>query len=110
MVRLPERSWDSSRPAIEIRPLRTSTAEPAQGTLRSMEAGRILVAIGDSSLARVLALWLADALSGDTVLVTPSDCEPPAAADLVARGSHPVVLVPVARAQEYERYHKAGAS
>src|SRR5512139_3650254 len=106
MVRLPERSWDSSRPAIEIRPLRTSTAEPAQGTLRSMEAGRILVAIGDSSLARVLALWLADALpgrtvvrsdayharSGDTVLVTPSDCEPPAAADLVARGSHPVVL------------------
>ena len=88
-----------------------------------MEAGKVVIAIGDSSLARVLKLWLSDALPGrfivagniaevapgDVALVTPGDCEPAAAAELTARGAHPIVLAPVPRAIEGERYRKAGA-
>lgn len=89
-----------------------------------MEAGKVLVAIRDSSLARVLSLWLADALPGhlvvrgltvdaapgDAVLVTPADCEPGEVAELVAHGSRAVVLTPVSRPTERERYAAAGAS
>lgn len=88
-----------------------------------MDAGKILVAIGDGSLARVLTFWLTEALPsrivlrsgaaeaspGDTVVATPGDLLPAAAADLVARGSRAVVLAPVPRPQERVRYEAAGA-
>ena len=87
-----------------------------------MEAGRILVAIGDVSLARVLALWLADALPGreitrsgaleagpgDTVLFPPGDLPPSTAGDIVARGSRAIVLAPVPRPSEQEHYVAVG--
>jgi len=89
-----------------------------------VEARPILIAVGDPSLARVLALWLGTALPGRqvfcspldespsaaTAIVTPSDCTPSEAAERDARGLHTIVLTPVARPDERARYLAAGAA
>ena len=87
-----------------------------------MEAKRVVVAISDPALARVLINWLRDALTGqvvvggevrphtgDVVLATPSDCDPVAAADYVTQGIQPIILTPIPRTDEMQRYARAGA-
>jgi hypothetical protein len=90
---------------------------------QDMEANRVVVSIGDPALARVLVLWLRDALKGrlviasgedprpgDVVLATPADCDPVAAAELSARGVHPIILTPIPRRDDVARYARAGAA
>jgi hypothetical protein len=100
---------------------------PAGGTgheTRYMAAGSVVVAMDDPGLARVLGFWLKDALhepilvssnadgtaAGDVVITTPGDGDPIAAAELVARGVSVIVLAPVSRSEEGERYRRAGAT
>ncbi|MGE0600877.1 MAG: hypothetical protein AB7J35_16840 [Dehalococcoidia bacterium] len=88
-----------------------------------MDPGTIVISIHDDWLAGALTLWLAAALPGrevmrsmnggvasaTTVLFTPSDCPPERAAEFSARGQRVVILAPVARADEADRYLRAGA-
>jgi hypothetical protein len=88
-----------------------------------MEANRVVVRIADPALAKVLIIWLRDALRGrevvgseaeprpgDVVLATPSDCDPIAAAECASRGVHPIILTPIPRRDEMTAYGRAGAS
>ncbi|MGE3074602.1 MAG: hypothetical protein AB7N24_00620 [Dehalococcoidia bacterium] len=94
---------------------------------QKVEEGKIVVSIGDEWLAGALTLWLAAALPGrdvvrgvvrslngsvaprDIVLLTPSDCSPEELAELSSRGLQAIVLAPVHRADEADRYTRAGA-
>lgn len=88
----------------------------------AMESHRIVVAIANPALARVLLLRLRESLPGevvvsseggfrrgDVVLATPSDFDAVAAAELMNTGVQPIILTPIPRQEEAARYSRAGA-
>jgi hypothetical protein len=87
-----------------------------------MEAAKVVVAVRDFTLRKVLTLWLRDAMpgrdiragdsaeEGEVMVTTAIDVSPAEAAELQLRGTAVVILTPMPRSEERERYGLAGAS
>ena len=87
-----------------------------------MEAGFVVVAVADRALRRILTLWLRDAMPdwdvraadhaepGEVIVATPFDLSAAAAAELALRNVRVVILAPMPRSEERERYALAGAA